>query len=804
MKVKHVLTVLGLSLTMGIGGFATIVANQNIEPVKAVDASTDIYLDTSLCDWFAASAKVAMWNHQGSCWEEFVEDNESGLYKTTLSAACTSFNLFRGTALNWDDKWNQSDNASFEEGKNLIKAGDYDSGKMTFTWDVYSGPVVHTYGLTGSFNGWSGTDEAMTVNGDTASIEISLSENDQFKIRRDNAWVKSYGYENLASESQIYLDDSGNPDHNMVAKATGVYEIELAISTETVTVTSFTPATVKYYAKVAAGEFTEMTYVKDFTYDETKTGHEYELTIASASAGQRIQFRRGDSTTIYPGASDGNLDNNLFWDASSHFITVVQDVENKKLTLNVYEDGYDSFLAGYVAHPKTYYFTNNKDWAGTPNYYAFNANNTPKAAWPGEAMTFVDVDPNGDTRYSFVLDQDKWTTAIIANADGSEQSTNIVLASYTMSDGFYLLDTTDGEGHYEFGTYTYEVVNRKVYVGGVPYPLAESDDQPGGDVILQYETANIDITGGDQIRVEAGNVISDSFILEPFNHNNAYNGETYKFALVTATAKVYVKLMANGTTRVYVGGLSVPSAGYHIYMNDASVIELAQWNGAIPDGFTNQTYCESVTFHKFDKFKLVDLSNENALPVPFSPAGGLDTYSDENFAYEDGYVKYTGISNLEAAIYLKLLDSHDEIFVGLADPIISAAKSFAEAFNTAIAAVCDATGANTDRDDLEDAWAAQAAAYAALGSDVKDELKTNASVSEIVQFRAKYESVYRLRSLGSGWDLANFLEMNIASNTIGLPINSNNMVLLVSVLSAVTIIISAGLLFYFLRKRRYN
>ena len=802
MKVKHVLTVLGLSLTMGIGAVISIAANQKLEPVKAVDASTDIYLDVSACNWFADDAKVALWNHQGSCWEEFTEDNESGYYKTTLSASCTSFNTFRGSALNWDNKWNQSDDSSFEADKNLMVAGAYSSGKMTFTWDTYSGPVVHTYGLTGSFNGWSGTDEAMTVNGDTASIEITLTQNDQFKIRRDNAWAKSYSYENLASESQAYLDDSGNPDHNMVAKATGVYEIELAISTETVTVTSFTPAAVKYYAKVANGEYAQMTYVKDFTYDETKTGHEYNLTVSGA-AGQKVFFKR-DSVEIHPGASDPELNNNLFYENNTHFITLVQDATDETLTLKVYEDGYDSFLTGYVAAPKTYYFTNNKGWEGTPNYYAFNANNTPKAPWPGEAMTFQDIDGNGQQRYKFTLDCDKWTTVVIANADGSEQTVNMLMASYTMSDGFYLLDTKDGAGHYEFGTYTYAAVTRSIYVGGVQYALSESAEQPGGDCLIQYESAAISMHGGDQIRVKTGDSISDTFTLEPFNHNNAYNGADYKHVLISATDKVYVKLMNDTSVRVYVGGLTVPNAGYHIYMNDESIVELAQWTGEIPDGYTNQTYCEDITFHKFDKFQLVDLSNENALPVPFVPADGLDTYSDENFIFEDNYIKYIGVNNYEASVYLKLLAGHDQIFVGAVDPIITAAKNFAEAFNTAIAAVCDASGATTKQSELEEAWEAQATAYAALSADVKAALKTNSSVSEILAFRAKYESVYRLRKLGSGWDLDNFLEMSIASNTIGLRVERNDTILLVVVLSLTAILASAGVMFYLLRKKRYN
>lgn len=128
------------TLAMALGVGVAVGAHQAKAPVKAdaVSAGTDIYLDVSGGNWFSDNAKVAIWNHQGSVFEEFVEDAESGLYKVSLSAACTSFNLFRGEALNWNNKWNQSDDASFEEGKNKIISSGYSDGKMTFTWGTYT------------------------------------------------------------------------------------------------------------------------------------------------------------------------------------------------------------------------------------------------------------------------------------------------------------------------------------------------------------------------------------------------------------------------------------------------------------------------------------------------------------------------------------------------------------------------------------------------------------------------------------------------------------------------------------------
>lgn len=134
---KGLISITALAMVLGVG--VAVGAHQaKVAEVDAVAKDTVIYLDVSGGDWFADSAKVAFWNHQGSCFDEFTSDSESGLYKATLSTECTSFNLFRGSALNWDDKWNQGDNDTFVEGKNLIKSLGYDGSKLVYSWDVYT------------------------------------------------------------------------------------------------------------------------------------------------------------------------------------------------------------------------------------------------------------------------------------------------------------------------------------------------------------------------------------------------------------------------------------------------------------------------------------------------------------------------------------------------------------------------------------------------------------------------------------------------------------------------------------------
>ena len=112
-------------------------------------------------------------------------------------------------------------------------------------------------------------------------------------------------------------------------------------------------------------------------------------------------------------------------------------------------------------------------------------------------------------------------------------------------------------------------------------------------------------------------------------------------------------------------------------------------------------------------------------------------------------------------------------------------------------------------EQLQAVWAEQKAAYAALSAEDQQKIKAvgfangdEHSADDRLQMIAKY--AYIVNKYGTALFEDFIWNQTIASNTIGLQINNNNTVLLVVVLSTATVIVSAGLLFYFLRKRRYN
>lgn len=155
---KGLKAVLGIALSVsGLGtavalGTVSVAPTNDIAQVEAANATfnqgTKIYLDVSACNWFADNAKVALWNHQANAWNEFTSDAASGYYVTTLTGTTnSSYNVFRGSALNWNNKYNQSDDGNYSEGKNLIIASNYSNGKMMYTWGSYDSTSKSTASL---------------------------------------------------------------------------------------------------------------------------------------------------------------------------------------------------------------------------------------------------------------------------------------------------------------------------------------------------------------------------------------------------------------------------------------------------------------------------------------------------------------------------------------------------------------------------------------------------------------------------------------------------------------------------------
>ncbi|MBO7189309.1 MAG: starch-binding protein [Alistipes sp.] len=107
-------------------------------------------------------------------------------------------------------------------------------------------PVVvlgdHSWGVTGSFNGW--TDTAMTLNGNSVSATIEILAEDadkKFKVRADGAWDINYGFAATEDLTAAPVDGTSFPatfnSGDIVVAEAGTYEIVLTVDGEVETFT---------------------------------------------------------------------------------------------------------------------------------------------------------------------------------------------------------------------------------------------------------------------------------------------------------------------------------------------------------------------------------------------------------------------------------------------------------------------------------------------------------------------------------------------------------------------------------------
>lgn len=93
----------------------------------------------------------------------------------------------------------------------------------------------------------------------------------------------------------------------------------------------------------------------------------------------------------------------------------------------------------------TLYLTANWEGWESPKAYVFaSATETPKVAWPGEDMTYVGVNDDNDTIFSYSVDINQYDTIIFSNGD-NKQTIDIDISAAQNADAYFLKET-NGEG----------------------------------------------------------------------------------------------------------------------------------------------------------------------------------------------------------------------------------------------------------------------------------------------------------------------------------------------------------------------
>ncbi len=254
--------------------------------------------------------------------------------------------------------------------------------------------------------------------------------------------------------------------------------------------------------------------------------------------------------------------------------------------------------------------------------------------------------------------------------------------------------------------------------------------------------------------------------------------------------------VANGVFTQTSNGTAVDLANTYYYVKGILTKYVTRTTNQLTFWLGDEASQQSAATGGFEIFKAAKVYGANL----------ADAYSADSEVCRDFAVGYT----IKASGKLKNYNGTPEMDTGgyiYYNSYIEARK-FAEAFNTALEAVCDANG-NTVAADLASAWSSQSTAYAALDSVVKPILtdataKTTSNATAVELCAAKYD--YILGKYGTS-TLSNFMNRTVAASSAngGLRalVNNNNNALIVVVIAA---FVSATFIggYFLLRKKKEN
>lgn len=354
---------------------------------------------------------------------------------------------------------------------------------------------------------------------------------------------------------------------------------------------------------------------------------------------------------------------------------------------------------------------------------------------------------------------------------------------YNVDSGYYSIEDCNPTTH----TYT-------VFVNGNSEPLEINAG-------TEYMTGELDLESGMSVSVLKDGSPDGTFHFKAIGNNNISSSNE---VLVDAdNVRIYVDLALK---TVFVDGIPAYAGStvnkYYMWQNGVLV---TMTHTSEYDEF-DQWCTDSQYFESSETIRFIDISPDSAIPSVFDIAtvnpGGLG----DKFAVSAG--KIICITPCSCNVYLKLKYEHDEIYFGEVEQYIADAIDFAKGFNTAIGAICEEIEDHNNRkSEMEAEWLVQAGLYSDLTAESKGYLAGGSSSpnEHVRNFDAKYVRVYETKKIGLGWNLDDFLGKGLTSNHIGVNVNRvvNNTAIIV-IISVTTILVSAGVTFYFLRKKKYS
>lgn len=773
-----------LAMMLGVG--VAVGAHQEKAPVKteAVAAGEKVYLLPN-ADWKSAGARFAVYSWSGESsnqtWTNMTAETGTDYYKATIPSTAEKVIFCRmdgsKTENSWTNKWNQSSDLLLSNSNgNIYKitgwdnSGEWDGG----SYDIDDHPSAEGYYLLSSELGWTFADGVKMVTCEEASENYALIEgyeaaaNEKINVRKyfnkTSYWCASDVIISTAGKKNIYL-----------SKDNSIYVSDYV-------------APVVYSVKPKWGS-TYFTFSNDDEHKPEGADHQYKATVTDAVYyATKLEFYADGVKMTSNISADTGTGNNLVGDVTNGFKVHTPSSTGMDVYLKQYGSDFVLWGTGY-------------------------AENTFDLTCDGSSLGALSVDSEFEP-YGDYVKQYKTSSAVnLSKLNVSEETENYYISSSGGSVTIAL--ETAGENnavakgtssvYFDVHNDCTEVVYLKqkadlslvLYIGG--YEAAHVLTIGGKNVTLhkvaenKYAATGVSLTAGDTVTAYTIEGVAQTVSAEVVGNNNL---DAAKKVLVTnASADIYFNTQ---TSELWISGL--PNGGYHLYKNSSSVVLMVETDDY---GEYKQWKTESVSFAVGDTVEILDANGEAGVKGPdvWTITEFEESPTSVNFEVKDGKIKCK--TACTTSVYLKLKYKDDRIYFGAEAQYITKAKEFANSFKSAMAAACSAEG---KKDAVEEAWAAQATAFAALVKEAQDELKLGSfsSVEEVREFGERYISI---KQQHSAWTLTNFLSWDIpaSSRYAGLDefnaTDSNAMIIVIAI-AAISALAFTTLLVLKKRKQR--
>ncbi len=378
------------------------------------------------------------------------------------------------TDLVWDEIYNQSKNQAIPtDGKDMFTMTSWleetDDHHRTFLdgeWSTFDSSIVYT--AQGSNPGSEGDD----INGDCYLMygndpswnflpltenqgnpselmaELDLEANTEFVIKMAEDDWRHFENNKDASSDKVIQGSASNleeTEHNFKASETGTYSFYILKDKEaeggkTVYV-GFAP---KGDTPVVPTTYTVSFNANGGTGTKAAVeGVSGEYTLPDASG---LTAPEGYSFAGWAYTADGQV-------IASATINVATDIT----LFAIWQEEQQQQDPNNV----TLYLTAN--WGGweSPKAYVFNnSTQAPKVAWPGENMTYVGVNDDNDTIFSYTVDINQYDRIIFSNGGEGDanQTVDIDISAAKNNDAFYLSGRVEGDNSkITVGTWTFDI-----------------------------------------------------------------------------------------------------------------------------------------------------------------------------------------------------------------------------------------------------------------------------------------------------------------------------------------------------------